>query len=477
MPFLVISVEGALRAADARFEDAAATLGADRWTTFRRVTLPLVAPGIARRRGALLGPGAGRVRRDDHLRRQLPRARRRPCRWRSTWRCSATPRRRSSSRWSCWSSRWPRCCCCATGGWAGRAARRMSLSARVASGGDRSASTSRSRSPTARCSPSSARTARASPRCCACSPGCCRPTAARVVARRRHGLGRRRRARARRTGGRWAWSSRTTCCSRTSRSPTTWPSGCGPAGVGRPRPRAAAARLARPASGWTASATGGPGSSPAARRSGRRWPARWWASPRVLLLDEPLSALDARTRLTVRAELRRHLAEFAGSTVLVTHDPVDAMALADRVVVVEDGRVVQEGTPAEVSRAPAHRLRGPAGRAVAAARHRGRARPCGWTAAARSRSPRRPSGPVFAAVRPESVALYLSRPDGQPAQRLAGHAGGRHPARRHGALRAGRRGAADRRRHGDRLRRARARARGATVWATVKASEVAVYAR
>ncbi|MGY1754067.1 ABC transporter permease [Blastococcus sp. SYSU D01042] len=47
MPFLVISVEGALRAADARFEDAAATLGADRWTTFHRVTLPLVAPGVA----------------------------------------------------------------------------------------------------------------------------------------------------------------------------------------------------------------------------------------------------------------------------------------------------------------------------------------------------------------------------------------------------------------------------------------------
>jgi molybdate transport system permease protein len=46
MPFLVISVEGALRAADTRYEDAAATLGADRWTTFRRVTLPLVAPGV-----------------------------------------------------------------------------------------------------------------------------------------------------------------------------------------------------------------------------------------------------------------------------------------------------------------------------------------------------------------------------------------------------------------------------------------------
>jgi molybdate transport system permease protein len=47
MPFLVIAVEGALRGADTRYEEAAATLGAGRWTTFRRVTLPLVAPGVA----------------------------------------------------------------------------------------------------------------------------------------------------------------------------------------------------------------------------------------------------------------------------------------------------------------------------------------------------------------------------------------------------------------------------------------------
>jgi molybdate transport system permease protein len=47
MPFLVIAVEGALRGADARYEEAAATLGASRWVTFTRVTLPLVAPGIA----------------------------------------------------------------------------------------------------------------------------------------------------------------------------------------------------------------------------------------------------------------------------------------------------------------------------------------------------------------------------------------------------------------------------------------------
>jgi molybdate transport system permease protein len=46
MPFLVISVEGALRATDARYEEAAATLGASRWLTFRRVTLPMIAPGV-----------------------------------------------------------------------------------------------------------------------------------------------------------------------------------------------------------------------------------------------------------------------------------------------------------------------------------------------------------------------------------------------------------------------------------------------
>src|SRR5262249_35215748 len=47
MPFLVISVEGSLRAADLRYEEAATTLGASRWTIFRRVTLPLIAPGVA----------------------------------------------------------------------------------------------------------------------------------------------------------------------------------------------------------------------------------------------------------------------------------------------------------------------------------------------------------------------------------------------------------------------------------------------
>ena len=75
--------------------------------------------------------------------------------------------------------------------------------------------------------------------------------------------------------------------------------------------------------------------------------------PALLLLDEPLSALDARTRLDVQAELRRHLADFSGPCLLVTHDPLEALVLADRLLVLEDGRIVQEGTPAQVARRPA----------------------------------------------------------------------------------------------------------------------------
>ena len=78
--------------------------------------------------------------------------------------------------------------------------------------------------------------------------------------------------------------------------------------------------------------------------------------PRVLLLDEPLAALDASTRTSVRRDLRRYLAEFGGVRVLVTHDPIDAYALADRVVVIEDGRVVQSGTLASVTAHPRSRF-------------------------------------------------------------------------------------------------------------------------
>src|SRR5712691_9347616 len=77
------------------------------------------------------------------------------------------------------------------------------------------------------------------------------------------------------------------------------------------------------------------------------------AEPSLLLLDEPLAALDARTRLDVQAELRQHLADFAGPCLLVTHDPLEALLLADRLLVLEDGQIVQDGTPAQVARQPA----------------------------------------------------------------------------------------------------------------------------
>lgn len=77
------------------------------------------------------------------------------------------------------------------------------------------------------------------------------------------------------------------------------------------------------------------------------------AHPDVLLLDEPFAALDAATRRDVRAHLREHLAGFAGPVVLVTHDPLEALLLADRIAVLERGALTQVGTPADVARRPA----------------------------------------------------------------------------------------------------------------------------
>jgi molybdate transport system ATP-binding protein len=74
--------------------------------------------------------------------------------------------------------------------------------------------------------------------------------------------------------------------------------------------------------------------------------------PKLLLLDEPLSALDSATRLEVRCELHRFLADFRGSTLFVAHDIVDVIVLADRVVVFNDGHVAQVCTPTELERRP-----------------------------------------------------------------------------------------------------------------------------
>lgn len=74
--------------------------------------------------------------------------------------------------------------------------------------------------------------------------------------------------------------------------------------------------------------------------------------PRLLLLDEPTSSLDVRARSELRPLIRSILRGFAGVRVLVTHDPVEAMTLADRIVVLEEGRVTQRGTPEQLRNAP-----------------------------------------------------------------------------------------------------------------------------
>jgi len=74
--------------------------------------------------------------------------------------------------------------------------------------------------------------------------------------------------------------------------------------------------------------------------------------PRVLLLDEPFSGLDVGVAASLRVELARHLASYDGVTLLVTHDAIDALTLADVVWVLDDGRLVQVGPPREVAAAP-----------------------------------------------------------------------------------------------------------------------------
>jgi molybdate transport system ATP-binding protein len=74
--------------------------------------------------------------------------------------------------------------------------------------------------------------------------------------------------------------------------------------------------------------------------------------PDLLLLDEPFAGLDVGVAAGLRIELTRHLASYDGITLLVTHDAIDALTLADRVVVIDDGEVAQVGTPGEVAARP-----------------------------------------------------------------------------------------------------------------------------
>jgi molybdate transport system ATP-binding protein len=137
------------------------------------------------------------------------------------------------------------------------------------------------------------------------------------------------------------------------------------------------------------------------------------AEPRLLLLDEPLAALDARTRLDTRAHLRGHLAGHPGATLLVTHDPLDAMMLADRLVIVEGGRVVQTGDAATITTRPRTDY---VARLVGLNLYRGTAeahtvRISGEFALTTASEQR---GEVFVAFPPSAVALFTERPAGSP---------------------------------------------------------------
>jgi len=75
--------------------------------------------------------------------------------------------------------------------------------------------------------------------------------------------------------------------------------------------------------------------------------------PQVLLLDEPLSNLDARLRRRVRTEIRELQQRLGFTAVYVTHDQDEALAVSDRIIVMKDGRIAQDGTPTELYEAPA----------------------------------------------------------------------------------------------------------------------------
>ncbi|MCW2622780.1 MAG: transporter ATPase, partial [Frankiales bacterium] len=145
------------------------------------------------------------------------------------------------------------------------------------------------------------------------------------------------------------------------------------------------------------------------------------AAPALVLLDEPLAALDADTRDDVRRMLRQTLAGGAATSVIVTHDPVDAVVLADRIVVLEAGSVVQAGTATEVAAAPRSpwvaRLLGQNAWVGTADAHGLLVDTSGWLVAA---EPLPAGTPALALADPAAVALHRSEPEGSPRNVLRG---------------------------------------------------------
>jgi molybdate transport system ATP-binding protein len=198
--------------------------------------------------------------------------------------------------------------------------------------------------------------------------------------------------------------------------------------------------------------------------------------PALLLLDEPLSALDVAVAMNLRFELARHLEDFPGVTVLVTHDAIDAMTVANRVLVLDEGRVAQTGTPAEVARRPRTEH---VARLVGLNVLRGTAAGTGVLLADGTElvTTTRADGEVFACFGPAAVALAVDPPTGSARNRLHGTVRSVVP---HGEavrvhLEAGRAGPGLIADVTPGSAAALGLAPGRAVWATVKATDVSVY--
>ncbi len=95
-------------------------------------------------------------------------------------------------------------------------------------------------------------------------------------------------------------------------------------------------------------------SFPAVSSSAFPWRARWSKEPDVLLLDEPMSNLDARLKIEIRDEIRRVRQETGITSIIVTHDQEEAMAIADKIAILDNGRIQQYDTPEHVYHYPAN---------------------------------------------------------------------------------------------------------------------------
>ena len=195
--------------------------------------------------------------------------------------------------------------------------------------------------------------------------------------------------------------------------------------------------------------------------------------PSVLLLDEPLASVDVSARGELRHLLRQELGRYRGSRIVVTHDPIEAASLADRLVVLEGGRVTQEGPLVEATARPRsawvagmvglNLLQGTASGATVR-----------LAGGAELRTASSLSGPAFVAFRPNAVTLHRNRPEGSARNVWVGEVAELHPA-------------------GDRARirvvgavqlvaevtaasvAELALADGGRVWASVKATDIDVY--